>query len=199
MDASAWIAAVSAAVALVAVVVAVVQARYAKAQARTAEQQTQLQEQIHRDASQPYVWADFRPDLNSGFMLDLMIKNEGPSVATDVVVTFDPPLRGSLNDYVDAQLKITSMPPGRALVWHFETGHTAFAEGSTTARRYRVTITATGPFGPVAPLTYHLDLSDYFNSAVSPLGTLHRVGEEMKQMTHEIKKVASALRQKSRG
>ncbi len=92
MDASAWVAVVAAVIALASVVVAVLQARSSAQQARAAQRQTELQQKALEEAAQPYVWADFRMDAEHGYVPMLVIANEGPTVATDVEVTFDPPL-----------------------------------------------------------------------------------------------------------
>lgn len=94
MNASAWVAVAAAAIALIAAAVTYVQARHVKRQADAAEKQTTLQEAIFQDGRQPYVWADFRLDETQGSLMQLMVRNEGPTVARDVRILFDPPLQG---------------------------------------------------------------------------------------------------------
>lgn len=196
MDASAWIAALSALVAVVAVVFAAMQARHAHTQADASRRQTELQEMTHRDAAQPYVWVDFRPDDRNGFILDLVVKNEGPTVATDVVITFDPPLTSSLSADFGARLTLASLPPARTLRWHFESATTLFGNDDAQ-RRYLVNVEAIGPFGPTPTLTYPLDLNDYFKTAIAPAGTLHDITKEIKKVAAEVRKSASSLRSSS--
>jgi hypothetical protein len=72
-----------------------VQSDSAKRQADAAIRQTELQEQIHRDSSQPHLSADFTLDAAQGSLLRLVVRNEGPTVAEDVRIVFDPPIRGT--------------------------------------------------------------------------------------------------------
>ncbi len=99
MDASAIVAIVAADISLAALVAAAQQARSAKDQATSAREQvaeaqsqTALQRQMHRDAAQPYVWVDVRPDDGHGQLIKVVLQNGGPTVATDIRVTFTPPL-----------------------------------------------------------------------------------------------------------
>ena len=88
--------------------------------AAAAEQQTEIQMQLRKDAAQPYVWIDVRPDDMSDVLLNLVIGNSGPTVAQNVRATIDPPL-----DAID-QLK------DRA-----ETAQDLLARGIKEARRFR--------------------------------------------------------------
>jgi hypothetical protein len=185
MDGSAWISAASAVVAVVAVIFAGMQARYARSQAEVARRQTDLQEKIHQDSSQPYVWVDFRTDDRSGFIFDVVVKNEGPTVATDVVVTFDPPLAARLSASLGGTIRITSMPPGRTVRWRYDSGLTVF-EDAEVPKQYQVTVSARGPFGPVQELAYVLDLNDYNRSAVQPAGSLHGISEAIGKLTTAV-------------
>lgn len=91
--------------------------------ASAAEEQTKIQRQLRIDAAEPYVWVDVRPDSETGTLLNLVIGNSGPTVATNVRITVDPPLptidqlagraeaaQGRLAD------GISSFAPGRLLL-----------------------------------------------------------------------------------
>jgi rRNA-processing protein FCF1 len=158
-------------------------------QARESRRQTALQDVMRRDSAQPYVWVDFRTDDRNGVVFELVLKNEGPSVATDVVVTFDPPLASRLSDVLGEVIKVASMPPGRSLRWFFDSGMTLYDDDSVV-KRYRVAITSTGPFGAVPPLAYDLDLNDFLKSAIAPPGTLHGVTQELEKIKNELRKTA---------
>jgi hypothetical protein len=85
-------------------------------QARSAEQQLELANQVRRDQAQPYVFVDIRPETN-GFLMMLIVENTGPTIAHDVRVTFQPPLR-SVSFPEVSQLRfiqegINALPPGR--------------------------------------------------------------------------------------
>lgn len=103
-----------------ATVVAVIALRFARAtvevsreQLVTAREQTVLQRQIQQDAAQPTLWVDIRPDDQSGGGLILFVGNSGPSVATDVVVTFDPGLALLPNPSKDTPLQAAEQLPRR--------------------------------------------------------------------------------------
>lgn len=216
MDASAWVAVVAATVALIAVAVAVWQAWSAKAQARAAQsqaqsakaqaesatsqaesakrqaeaavRQTELQERVHHDSKQPYIWADFRPDLTQGSLIRLVVRNEGPTVAEDVRVVFDPPLQGVgiTRDLTSVHHQLAnglrSLPPGREMIWNFAMGHKLFEAGSEVPRQYRVTITGRGPYGEMQPAEYELDLDDMSAMAAPAYGSLKGITDAINKL-----------------
>ena len=209
-DVSAWVAVVSAAVAVAAVAVAIWQALSARTQAKAAKsqaehaqvqsdsakrqadaavQQTEIQERIHNESHQPYVWADFRLDATQGSLMHLVIRNEGPTVAEDVRVVFDPPLQSvgvikSLEP-VQAQLAegLRSLPPGREMKWAFAIGQRLYGEeGSSVPHQYTVTITGRGPYGDLPTLTYPLDLDEMREMAAPRLGSLEHVAKAIEKL-----------------
>lgn len=202
VDAAAVIAVVAAVISLVAVAIAFWQARLARAQANAAKRQaeestrqadaavrqTELQEQVQRDAAQPYIWVDFRLDSTQGELINLVLRNEGPTVASDVRISFTPPLQtagvaGRL-DSVQQLLRdgFQSMPPGREMIWSFAIGHVLFAEGSDAPMRYSVTIKANGPQGEVPPLSYVLDIEEFRNVSAPRHGTLNEVAKAIRSL-----------------
>ncbi len=186
MDASGWIGAASALVALVALY-------FTRQQVAQAQAQTRLQRQIHEDAAQPYLWADIRPSEVDGFLMQLVIKNEGPTIATDVVVTFEPPLPLRLTDESrdGARYELAAMPPGRHIRWHLNGAPDWY--GSDDPKRFTVTVRYAGPFGPMPPLSYVLDIADFLDSVVQPEGSLHKVTKQLEKITAEMKRVGSRL------
>ena len=196
MDASALVAVVAAGIALLAAGASWLEARHARRQADAAERQTELQERTHRDAHQPYVWVDVRADARQGSILRLVARNEGPTVAEDVRITFDPPLRTTQSiktsvDRVQERLSngLRSLPPGREMVWYLAMGRELFAEdggGDDVPHEYTVEITGRGPFGDLPVITYTLNLDDIRETADPRLGTLDHV-------TKAIDKVAKAI------
>jgi hypothetical protein len=195
MDASAWIAIAGAAVTIiVAAITLPFTARGANSAQRQAEysgQQTDLQRRLRRDAAQPYVWADLQGDDAQGFLINLVVCNEGPTVATDVRVTFDPPLESTLdnNSFDQAQEKLkgglSSLAPGRRMQWIIGTGPDILNRDES---KYTVSITGNGPFGKLSPLSYVIDLSDLRFTASAPYGSLHRVAERIKDLTKVVEK-----------
>jgi hypothetical protein len=93
VDAAVWISVVAASVTVVSLPFSVRAANSARLSVGEAHRQTELQERVHRDSAQPYVWADLQGDDAQGQLLRLIVTNEGPSIATAVHVTFEPPLQ----------------------------------------------------------------------------------------------------------
>jgi len=92
MNAEAWIAVGAALIAGVALYFNGRSTRAATRAARAAEEQTKIQQQLRVDAALPYVWVDVRPDDATGTLLNLVVGNSGPTVATNIRVRVDPPL-----------------------------------------------------------------------------------------------------------
>lgn len=208
-DASTWVAVVAAvitavgtAITLWALAAARSQAESAKSQAESArvqteiaKDQTELQRQIARDAAQPYVWADFRPDTAQGTLVNLVVHNQGPTVAHDVRVVFNPPLQSigmqpgyTLRPvYELLSAGLDSMPPGRELKWPFASGHKIDQTDPGVPTSYEVCITARGPHGPTEPLRYVLDVSEMAGARDENLGSLRSVAEAIDGLAKLIK------------
>lgn len=179
MDPSGWIAGASALLALVALY-------FTRQQAFAARQQTRLQQQMREDQAQPYVWADIRPNDQSMHLMMLVIHNEGPTTATNVSVTFEPPLPRVIDDAESSpEYRIVGMPPGRTMRWHL--GMAPDWLNGSFAKRFKVTVAADGPFGAVQPLTYELDVDEYRQASATPPGTLNGIAKELKELNKLIK------------
>ncbi|WP_157419838.1 hypothetical protein [Actinomadura kijaniata] len=165
------------------------QAESARDQAEAARQQVVIDQEIARDQAQPYVYVDIRPDRRTGFFLMLVIENTGPTIARNVRVEVDPPLSSTSYQEVTNAPALTegiaSMPPGRSHRYFFDTAPARF-ENEELPRRYDVTVTAEGPFGPIEPLHYAIDLNSY-------LGTEGRGTGEMKDIVNVIKETNKCL------
>lgn len=125
-------------------------------------------------------------------MLVLVVGNSGPTVATDVRVTFSPPLRGQLEtEAAVTRLAggISSLPPGRTLAWALGSG-LALVEGAGDTA-HRCTVNATGPFGPLAPLEYWISLRDLADAQSAPNGTLYGVTSAIKDLSRTIGRARS--------
>lgn len=180
MDATAWIAAASAIVALVALY-------FTGQQVKVAKRQTALQQRMHEDAAQPFVWADIRPDEEHGFVLALVVRNDGRTVATDVRLTFDKPLPNEFADQWDSQaLSLSSIAPGRQLVWWLKPGPAWFS--SDLPRAFTVTIDCNGPFGPAPTLSYVLNINDFGDEQPTKRGSMYAMTKALEAMTQVLKK-----------
>ncbi|ACL38166.1 hypothetical protein Achl_0163 [Pseudarthrobacter chlorophenolicus A6] len=185
-------AALSAYGSLIAAAAAVVALIFTGIAAVAAYKQTRLQKQIAEDAAQPYVWVDMRPDTKQGGLLNLIVGNSGPTVATDVTVGFEPPLQMPFEDEAGHALEvlrrgIPSLPPGRTLVWNL--GVAWQIVGADSPKRYKLTISAAGPFGGLKPLTYIVDVDDIRATAAVPDGSLHLVAEAVSKTNRTLERL----------
>jgi hypothetical protein len=187
----AFMAAIAAAAAALAAIAALYynqrSARAAERAAGAAEEQSQIQRQLRVDAAQPYVWVDVRPDEVTSVILNLVIGNSGPTVATNVRVLIDPPLPTieQLRDRAQTAQElladgIKSLPPGRTLVWPLGQGFNLLAGDGPHLHTF--TIEAEGPFGRVPSLAYPLDLSDWRGAMHRPAGSLHQVAKAIEKL-----------------
>jgi hypothetical protein len=187
----AFLAAIGAAVAAVAAIAALYynyrSARAAERAAGAAEEQSEIQRQLRIDAAQPYVWVDVRPDDVTSVILNLVIGNSGPTVATNVRVMIDPPLPAieQLEDRAQTAQDllaggIKSLPPGRTLVWPLGQGFNILADDGPHV--HTLTIEADGPFGKVPSQVYPLDLGDWRGVMHRPAGSLHQVARAIEKL-----------------
>jgi hypothetical protein len=190
MNVGTWVAIAAAFIAVVAVYFNARSSQAAIRAAGAAEEQTKIQRQLRIDAAQPYVWVDVRPDDVTGRLLNLVIGNSGPTIATNVRIRVDPPLPAidELKERATAAQSrlaegISSLPPGRILSWPLGQGFNLLVGSDSQAHTF--TINADGPFGPVPPLTYIIDLSDL-------RGTLDRPSA-LYQLTEAVRDLASKL------
>ncbi|MEU4484623.1 hypothetical protein AB0H94_06970 [Streptomyces purpurascens] len=136
---------------------------YTHQQMKEARRSNQLTEQAQREQAQPYVIADIRERVPGSMLLCFFIENTGPTVARDVQISVDPPLESALGSEQTEKLrqavtrKIPMMPPGRSLMFMMDAGSKLF--NSDLPRIYSVVINSSGPFGPLEPLTYTIDLN----------------------------------------
>lgn len=190
MDAAAIVAVVAAGISLAALAAAVYQAKSAGDQVEEARAQTALQRQMHRDAAQPFVWVDVRPDEGHGQMLKVIVENSGPTVARDVRVTFHPPLtdlhRRDRDHFTGLESGISALTPGRRMSWALGVSFEMLTE--ELARAHQVTVDAVGPFGPVEQLRYTLDLRQWREGSAVPPGSLHEVRNAIADIGKSLKK-----------
>ncbi|MEU6334855.1 hypothetical protein ABZ839_10460 [Streptomyces cellulosae] len=192
--------------ALVAIIISVLTAIgtfiYTHQQMKAAKRANELTERAQQEQVMPYVVADIRERVPGSQLLVFSIENTGPTMARDVELTVDPPLRSTLGEETEATLnaavtrKISVLPPGRKLIYLMDVGHQLFS--SDLPRRYTVVVKASGPFGPVEPLTYTIDL-DVLKSSLLNRESLewstHVLAEETKKARKAHEKQANAMSQ----
>lgn len=167
-------------------------------QVEAAREQTALQRALAHEALQPYVWADIQPDMQQGGLLDLVVGNSGPTVATSVKVGIDPPLPTAMNRYEDVvKLQKTlseglhSLAPGRVLRWSLGPGHKLLSEDVPQLLHIRVV--ADGPYGPLTALEVPIDISQWRTSKDAPDGSLHYIRKSIQELTKTVDGAAKAL------
>jgi hypothetical protein len=185
-----WLAIAAAVVALVAVYFNAQSSRAAIRAAKAAEEQIEVQWHQHMEAVQPYVWVDIRPDNVTGTLLNFVIGNSGPTTAMNVRVEVDPPLPAieELEERAAAAQArlaagLSSLAPTRVLTWPLGQGFNLLS--GSAPKRYRFTVSADGPFGPVPPRAQIIDLEDL-------RGTLDRPSP-IYQLTKAVEKLSSRL------
>lgn len=196
-------------IALIALVISVPSAlvtfQYSHKQTEAAARANALTEQAQREQAEPYVIADIRPRVPGSSLLVFVIENIGPTLARDVQLSVDPPLRTTLGAEREAILnqavtrKIAALPPGRRLPFVMDVGHKVFS--SSLPLLYTVKVEATGPFGIMAPLTYVIDLEILRSTELdtdSLEWSTHVLAEQSKKSARSQEHQADALRSLAR-
>lgn len=194
MDASAIIAAFAAAIALAALY-------FTWRQVRTAEAQTSLQRKMHEEAAQPYVWADIRPHAQHAEFMMLIVKNDGPTVASNVSVSIDPPFPpewigvGDEDRFLNRR-RFAALPPGRVMQWNLGLPYQLLPSPEVPANgdgRFEITISFDGSRGPVDTLTYMVDLSEYRRSAKTTPGTPMTIAKSINESSRALTKAIDSI------
>lgn len=160
-------------------------------QVEVARRQIELQREQAEAAAQPYVWADIQPDPQVGQMLQLVVSNAGPTVATNVRVASTPRLP-SASPYSERleelegvlEKGISSLAPHRSLRWVLGVSAGLFKEGPPEPITLRVE--ADGPYGPLAPLEIRVDFNDWAHARDAPEGSLHQVRRAIEELTKSV-------------
>jgi hypothetical protein len=167
--------------------------RFSKQAADAAEKQTKLQQDVAVAASQPYVWADVQGDRKQGTLINLVVGNSGPTVATNVRVRIDPPLPfGSMPDQFKTVVErrlvpgLSSLAPNRVLRWALGSGPELLGEDGDQV--HDVIVDADGPNGPVPTLSYRINLADFRETMDQPDGTLHAIRKSIDELTKKLPK-----------
>lgn len=167
--------------------------------------QLQLENSVraHQDSTQPYVWADLRAREDGCGMMQFMVGNSGPTVATEVRIEFNPPLNHVVPEQwvPDAHLieelfraGAKSLPPGRVFAWDLGMASKYFkTEGELApAHQIGVDITANGPHGPIPPVRYFISLADLKDQALRPSG-LGLVEAPLRDVEKRLREIGSTL------
>jgi hypothetical protein len=110
-------------------------------------------------------------------VVNVLLENRGPTVATNVRVSWTPDLpeqQEVTSGARDAPRLLPSMPPGRSMSWTLGLG-SKLLDDDTLPSEYVVTVDADGPFGALPQLKYTLSLSDMALQVAVPEGSLHQI------------------------
>jgi hypothetical protein len=141
--------------------------------------------QMRKDAQQPYVWVDIRPDDEDGEILLLIVGNSGPTLARNIRVSFSPPFPTgdvALESAIAQQrlsVGLASLAPGRQLAWAIGASHQVSDNDDWSD--HAMTVLADGPFGPLEQLEYTFSISDILDTRITSPGTLRGVTRAIKQ------------------
>jgi hypothetical protein len=181
-------------VAALAVVISLAAMPYTRRAANAAKAQTELQIELAKQATQPRVWVDVRGNEVDGQMVELVVGNSGPTVATNVSATFDPPLPYSASlrhgEAGPQSLRdgLRSLPPGRELRWPLFVGREFESLVPGRQSLHHVVINADGPAGPLPAFEYDIQLADFAQSRAQPGGSLHDIATTLGEIGKTLKK-----------
>lgn len=201
MDMNAIAAIVAAVGAIAAASAAFVALKPAQRAASAAEDQTGIQRELMRQAAQPYVWADIQPDMQQGTMLHLVVGNAGPTMARNVRVVIKPPIpeNAKYPGVTSAAQKrvgdgVLSLAPGRVIRWSLGRGFDLL-EDENDATRYRMRVTADGPYGTLEPVEFEIRPRDWREARDAPDGSLHFVRKEIEKIAREAESIRKYFEQ----
>lgn len=174
-------------IATVAAIVALGSALFSALQVKQSRKQTDIQLQARRDAVDPRLWADIRPDTAQGTMLNFTLGNSGPTTATNVQVRISPDLPsipskqvavGALVERLEKGL--SAVTPGQVHVWSLGQGFELLKEPGP--QPVTITIDARGPFGPLETQEYVISPMQWRDAQDSPEGSLHEITKALKKL-----------------
>lgn len=149
---------------------------------------------LREEQVRPWVVVDFDP----GFLVHLAIENIGKTVATDVQISFDPPLSSTVArawDWEDSTVftnGIPLLPPGKKLRIFFDSYNERAK--SDLPKSYEVDVNYQGPIKRRQPYRtrYTLDLAFYAGMALPPKG-VPEVVRELESIRKEIARWTSGI------
>jgi len=143
-----------------------------------------------------YVKTHIRVEDAEGIALFLYVGNSGPTVATNVRVTFHPALRlpdstGQADTAMTSLARpIASLTPGKTLRRNLGASHVQL--GGATTTQHHVAVRASKPFGELAPLEYPINLADTRDSILEGRGSLHGLTRTVTDASKEIESAINA-------
>jgi hypothetical protein len=142
--------------------------------------------------AQPFVIVDIQSSPVWANILNLVVENIGTTLATDVKISFAPPIQSSqeglnLANSVMVAEGIPALPPGRRIEAWFDMSHSRLEKGLPL--RYEASVKCKDARGrPVDTLTYTIDLNYLYG--------LERIDEYgMHHAADALRDIAKALKQ----
>ena len=181
-----WIAVIASSAAVVAALATAVSIWFVRQQVQEMKHQTDLQRLIAEGSVAPYIWADIRLQSRNGWNLELVIGNSGPTVATNVRISIDPPLPSDYEGgYVLAMHRrlsegLSSLGPGRTLHWTL--GPSADLVNRPEPLAHTIRIDCDGPNGPVSTSEYVIDMADFRESVAHHDGGLIDIAKAIESL-----------------
>ena len=186
-----WIAVTAALAAVVAAAATGTSGWFIRQQVREMKRQTVLQQEIAESASAPYIWADVRLESTTGWNLEFVVGNSGPTVATDVRVSIDPPLPATDDElpFLDAMTQrlsegLASLAPGRSLHWTL--GESVDLVNRAGSLAHRVRIDCLGPHGRIPTSEYIIDMNDFRVSVAHQTGSLVDIAKSIDKLAKKL-------------
>jgi hypothetical protein len=146
--------------------------------------------------AQPFVIVDVEPSVTSRRILNLVIRNTGQTLARDVTIRFDPPLRSTLDSegFPPANFRalakgIPALPPGRE--YQIMLDSTVSRSESNLPDSYTVTVKFHDRDGKkMDELTYELDLAMFHSAPYVTELSVHDVAQELQSIRKTLEQLA---------
>jgi hypothetical protein len=146
------------------------------------------------EQAKPFVIVDFEPSLAGRIFIELVIRNIGTTIAKNVTMSFEPPLRSTLSTAEDKRFLnastlmkngIPTLPPGREYRMLFER-MPDLKDNDELPHAYAATISYDDARGERQSLVSLLDLDIYFDlRRIHPNG-LHEAVDALKALNETI-------------
>jgi hypothetical protein len=147
---------------------------------------------LREEEAAPFVVVDVVPSGASSIILDLVIENVGKTVARDVRITFEPPIRSAtdmagyeLYEWSPLREGIKTLVPGRRLTAMFD--HAPDRHASDLPRRYEVVVDCFDSRGRAQPrMAYTLDLEPLYGALRVEEKGLHHLVKEVEKLRKAV-------------
>ena len=157
--------------------------------------QTEIARRVRKDQARPAIHVELQLSEGAFQGVDLVVRNLGPTVGTDVRLAFDPPLVSSIDrdaagrrisDLAFLAEGIPSLAPGGEIRTLFDVLTARRTEG--LPERYRVTVTCRDTRGKRQPaLTYVLDMGAFYGLRATQRRTVHDVATALRSIDKRLR------------